>query len=245
MPNWNEFRNTYLQLPWLFPLVIRDRHYDRVLKSRPRTFTDNVQRALEKLLWFWPRVIDATPWAAGSIGKPQTPLNYTTIDQDARVLLEWVERVSPDRNAPILDLGCNCGRHIVHLAERGYQKVTGVDAMGAAIALFAERSPEVFREREIHHDLFQRFLLSQPDGRFELTYSHGATIEMVHPSFDIVAHLCRVTRRHICLILHERDAFPRDWLTQFAKKGFVLLHGERPMSPDSRASLIILRRCET
>ncbi len=242
MPEWARFRNTYLQAPWLFPLVIGDRQFDAALENRPRTFADKAQRALERLLWFWPRVIEATPWASGAAGRLQTPFNYTAIDGDARLLLEWVERVCPDRDAAILDVGCNCGRHLIELARRGYGNLTGVDAMGSALALFAEQAPDVYRACRIHHDLFQRFLMRQPDESFDLTYSHGATIELVHPSFDIVAHLCRVTRRFICLILLENDAFRRDWLRQFARNGFTLLHGRRPIAPGSGASLIVLQR---
>ena len=240
--DWVRFRNTHLHLPWLFPLVIGNRHFDAVLDGRPRSLRDQAQRALEKLLWFWPRVIDASVWARGAPGKLQTPLNYTMLDANARLLLDSVERVCLDRDASILDVGCNCGRHVIHLAQRGYRNLIGVDAMGSALAHFAERAPEVFRNAEIHHDLFQRFLARQPDNRFDLTYSHGATIELVHPSFDIVKHLCRVTRSHICLILHEDVKFRRDWLQQFARHGFTLIRGARPIGPDNEASLIVLQR---
>jgi SAM-dependent methyltransferase len=241
MPDWIRFRNTHLQLPWLFALVIGDRQFELVLNGRPRKFLDQFQRALERLLWFWPRVIDASVWAKGAPGQPQTPLNYTTLDADARLLLEWVERVCPDREAPILDLGCNCGRHLTHLAERGYRNLTGVDAMRSALALFAERAPEVFHKADVHRDLFQRFLQRQPDGRFAVTYSHGSTIELIHPSFDIVAHMSRVTQRHICLILNENEVYRRAWIEQFARTGFTLIHG-RPIPPDIGWSLVILAR---
>jgi SAM-dependent methyltransferase len=239
--DWPHFRNTHLQLPWLFPLVIGNRQFDAVLDGRPRNLRDQAQRALERLLWFWPRVIDASVWAQGAPGKPQTPLAYTALDAYALLLLDWVERVCPDHDAPILDLGCNCGRHLVELAARGYRNLTGVDAMRSALALFAERTPDVFNEAEIHHDLFQRFLARLPDARFMVTYSHGSTIELVHPSFDVVAHMSRVTRGHICLILNENELYRRAWIEQFARSGFALVHREPPIAP-SGSTLIILAR---
>lgn len=242
MTDWIRYRNTHLQLPWLFPVVIGDRQFDAALANRPRTFADKVQRALERLLWFWPRVIEARGWAAGAAGKGWAPQNYATMDADGERLLGWVERVCPARDAAILDLGCNCGRHMIYLAGHGYTNLTGVDAMGSAIELFAQHAPDVFPKVAVHHDLFQRFLMRQPDRVFDLIYSHGATIELVHPSFDIVAHMCRVTRRNICLILLENDGFPRDWVGQFARHGFALLHGERPMAPGSGASLLVFQR---
>jgi SAM-dependent methyltransferase len=242
--DWQRFRNTHLQLPALFPLVIGDRQFDAVLNGRPRDLRDYAQRALERLLWFWPRVIDATVWVNGAPGKAQTPLGYTALDPCALLLVDWIERVCPERHAPILDIGCNCGRHLIELAARGYRNLTGIDAMRSALALFAERAPDVFNKAEIHHDLFQRFLARQPDARFAVTYSHGSTIELVHPSFDIVAHMCRVTQRHVCLILNENELYRRAWVEQFARSGFALIHGERPLAPGGpdASSLLILRR---
>lgn len=242
MLNWIRFRNTYLQVPWLFPAVIGDRQFDAVLQNRPRRLDDYVQRVLERVLWFWPRVIEARGWVAGAAGKAWAPQNYAKMDADGERLLGWVERVCPARDAAILDVGCNCGRHMIYLAHHGYTNLTGVDAMGAAIELFARHAPDVFPKASVHHDLFQRFLMRQPDRAYDTTYSHGATIELVHPSFDIVAHLCRITRRNICLILLENDGFPRDWIGQFARHGFKLLHGDRPMAPESRASLLVFQR---
>jgi SAM-dependent methyltransferase len=241
--DWLRFRNTHLYFPWLFPLVIGDRQFSAVLDGRPRTLRDQIQRALERLLWFWPRVIDARVWAAGGPGKPQTPYNYTTLDANGRLLLDWVERVCPNRDAPILDLGCNCGRHLIHLAARGYSSLTGVDVMRNALAHFADRAPEIFSTANIHHDLFQRFLVGQPDKRFDLIYSHGATIELVHPSFDIVKQLCRVTRSHICLIVVETEKYRRDWVRQFARHGFTLKYGVA-VAPDSEVNMIVLQRAE-
>lgn len=242
MSDWVRFRNTYLQAHWLFPLIVKDHHFDAVLEGRPRTLAGTIQRAFEKVLWFWPRVIDATIWAHGAPGKLQTPHNYTKIDADAKLLLDWVERVSPDRNARILDVGCNCGRHMIELWDRGYRNLVGVDAMKSAIALFAERAPAIFKATEVHNDLFQRFLMKQPDRSYDVLYSHGATIELVHPSFDIAAHMCRIARSHICLLLSPDNVFRREWLKQFTSHGFVLAYSEQPIAPDSDLSLIILQR---
>lgn len=240
MVDWIEFRNTYLQLPWLFPWVISDRSFDAVLAGKPREGRGLVQRVLERLLWFWPRVVDATMWAVGEPGRPQTPENYMTLDKYGVTLLDWVKKVCPDRDAPIADIGCNCGRHVIELAASGYRNLTGVDAMQSAIALFAQRAPAVFGQAKIHNDLFQRFLMRQADRSFDTIYSQGSTIELVHPSFDVVAHMARVTRRHICLVIQNGEAYRRNWLKQFASQGFSPLHVEPMHGGD--LTLLVLQR---
>ena len=245
MTDWVKFRNTHLQASWLFPLVIDDRSFDAILAGRPREARGVIQQILERTLWFWPRVVDATAWATGQPGKPQTPENYKEIDAHALLLLDWVKRVCPDGDAPIADIGCNCGRHIIELASAGYRNLTGVDAMGSALAMFEARAPTVFAQAKIHHDLFQRFLMRQPDRHFDTIYSHGSTIELVHPSFDVVAHMGRITRGHICLILTEGEYFRRDWLGQFARRGFLPIHIERVTNPENGSNLVVLRRAST
>ena len=112
--------------------------------------------------------------------------------------------------------------------------------MRSAIAFFEQRAPQAFAQAKIHNDLFQRFLMRQPDLSFDTIYSQGSTIELVHPSFDIVAHMSRVTRSHICLVVQEGEVYRRDWLKQFAQRGFVPLHIE-PMQ-NGELTLLILRR---
>jgi SAM-dependent methyltransferase len=242
MLDWQTFRNTHLQLPWLFQLVVGDRDFDRVLKGHPPSFHDYVQRAFQRCLWFWPRVIDAAPWAAGAVGKAATPSNYMHIDADAQLLLNAVMEECPDRSASLLDLGCNCGRHITYLAKQGYRNLAGVDVMSEAISLFARTEPEIFRRANIQHDFFQRFLLRAADRQYDLTYSHGATIELVHPSFNVVEHIANVTKSKICLLLHEKHGYPRDWISQFSHHGFVLKRSQPIHTNNSGVRLVVLHR---
>src|SRR5215467_1590106 len=74
---WQSFRNTFLQAPFLFDLIINDKRFDDLLSQRPSSLiTSKLQRLLEKCFWFWPRIVDAKAWANGAEGRPQTPLNY-------------------------------------------------------------------------------------------------------------------------------------------------------------------------
>jgi len=131
---------------------------------------------------------------------------------------------------------------VIALYEACYRNLVGVDAMRSAIALFAERAPAAFSGSEIHHNLFQRFLMRQPDGRFELTYWHRSTIELVHPAFDVVAHICRVTRCHVCLLITESEYFRRAWTRQFDRRGFRPVRSEPLRDPVNGAKLFIFSR---
>jgi SAM-dependent methyltransferase len=247
---WQRFRNTFLQLPFLFSWIVRDRDFDDLLAGRkpsgPKAF---VRRALEKLLWFWPRIIDARDWSQAGEGHHFAPQNYVTIDIPAQVLLAEIMRYAPDPRTEFLDLGCNSGRHLNALYQAGYRRLAGVDVMRNALETFRTTFPAAAASAKITHDLFQRFLRRQADLSYDLVYSHGATIELVHPSFDIVRHLARIARKHVVLYVHEHGhAYPRMWDYQFRRHGFYMVRAERPAGQFTGAalegSLLVFQRLE-
>lgn len=227
------FRNSYLTPGWLFPMVIGHSQFERALLGEP---APKLQHALEKL-WFWPRISDVEQWTNGK----RNYQAYAKVDDDARLLLEWVKKLAPHPRSVILDLGCNCGRHIKALAADGYTQLIGVDANSSALANIS-RGICQNGNVTLWCDLIQRYLSKARDRSVLMTYSHGQTIELIHPSFDVVKHLCRITRNYIVLILLENDGYRRNWLTQFKKHGFNIHYLQRPIRPGDGASLIVLER---
>jgi SAM-dependent methyltransferase len=244
--------NTFLAFPFLFDLVIKDRDFSDLMEGRVRRDLPYLlQRLLQKALWFWPRIIDAKTWVEGRSGTMRTPENFIALDAySSRALCDAVERYASGKDARILDLGCNVGRHLDQMRWRGFTDLTGVDAMGAALERMTVEFPETARAAHLHHDLFQRFLRNQPDAAFDVLYSHGATVDLVHPSFDIVKQMCRVTSGHVILILNEIFVQPysRLWTYEFGRHGFFLREARRPAADippaDSSAipSLLVYRR---
>jgi SAM-dependent methyltransferase len=164
-------------------------------------------------------------------------------------LLDAVMAYAAGTEAAILDLGCNCGRHLNALYQAGYRDLTGVDAMAGALDVFRREFTDAAACSKLSHDLFQRFLSRQQDRSYDIVYSHGATLELVHPSFDIVRHICRITRRHVVLFLNEHaHAYPRFWIYEFRRRGFYLVDALRPAgqlsSMDLAASLLVFQRIE-
>jgi SAM-dependent methyltransferase len=243
--------NTFFTFPFLFEFVVKGRHFAALRENRNRRDLPYLlSRLLQKTLWFWPRIIDARTWAEGGLGKERTPERFVTYDLSSQELCDAVERYASAKDARILDVGCNAGRHLNRLHERGFTNLSGVDVMRAALEHMRVEFPAAAKVVHLHHDLFQHFLLGQPDRHFDVVYSHGATIELVHPSFDVVRHLCRIARDHVVLILDEshRMIYPRFWSYEFSRNGFFLREARRPVGgiPPKQfyASLLVYRRFE-
>jgi len=248
------FRNTYLHPPlWLFTKFVGDDSYDDVLKavpSRPRAglsrmlnLGPRLRRQLLKILWFWPRINDARAWAYANSDSNWKPTLY--LRSEPRRLLQRVMDVA-EKDWSILDLGCNSGADLNLLYHGGWTNLFGVDAGRRSLELFEVEYPETYSSSAITWDLFQRFLLRTQDGSFDLTYSNGATIELVHPSFPIVAEICRVTKRSVMLEIYEHgDPYPRHYVGQFKRAGFELTYAMRPPNPTQSSSLLQFTRMTT
>ena len=247
---WNQFKNSFLTPRFLFQLIINDQDYNDVLNNRPKTnLRWFINRFLSKLLWFWPRIIEAQIWADDSENAHYDPNYYLEYDECSELLVNNVDFYADGYEIRILDLGCNIGRHLHALHELGYKNLVGVDAMPKAIKKFQVDFPEVAKDCKIHHDLFQRFLLKQPDQSIDILFTRGATIELVHPSFNIVKYMCAITKRHIILIIHETNQkYSCLYSHEFARHGFVLIKALRPVSQvlesdrNNNASLLVYQR---
>ncbi len=219
---WRRLFNSYLQPHWLYDLVVREHHHDFVLNGSGQPPVDlRIHWQIAKLLPFWPRITEARAWTQAARGGQHDPSTYTEWGPDTSIAPDWVMAFEPDRNATILDLGCNVGRHLNHLFEHGYRKLHGVDASGAALELMRERFPGLAAVATVKHDLFQRFLARAADAAYDVVYTNGITIESVHPAFPLVHHLTRITRKHVVLLIEDREPpYPRFWASEFERHGF-------------------------
>lgn len=251
LERWRIFRNTRLNLPtWFFRTVVRNSVYDSILNDplrptrsglgRIRNIKRRARRLLLAIVWFWPRASDANLWAQADFTSNWSPELY--LRSEPRRLLKMVMDQTP-KNAAILDLGCNSGADLNILALSGWRNLSGVDAGRAALELFSEQFPDTYALADIKRDLFQRYLIQTPNLEFDVVYSNGSTIELVHSSFPIVKELCRVTRNSIFIDIFERgEPYPRDYLYQFKQAGFVLTEAIRPRDLKADMSLLKFNR---
>ena len=227
------FRNSHLMGPeWLFTSVVSNDDYRSLLS--PATTSSvrpgAVRRALRRAKpWFWPRITDAGAWVESTESVGWNPNSY--LRETPRHLLRYLLATS-SQDMSVLDLGCNCGSDLDVLRREGYTHLFGVDAGRDALRLFQQHFPETWELADLRHDLFQHYLLTAPTGFVDILHSHGATIELVHPSFPVIRHMCRVASKGIYLqISEDGHSYPRDYIGEFARHGFVIRHAER-FSPE-------------
>lgn len=228
-PDYNvfrRFRNTFLQLHCLWPRNAKSAFYAKETGNhQKRSLLFRLKTRLLRLLWFYPRVPDATYWT-----EERDPADYVQVSEDNRFLVDEVAGKASGFDAPILDMACNCGRHLHLLDEMGFSRLHGVDISKRAIDYMDYAFSGLSRRVKAEHSTIQEYLLRQESRAFEICFTLGATVELVHPSFPLVRELARVTQSYVILMIGEEMPFgyPRFWEYEFNRQGFIAEKVLRP-----------------
>ncbi len=205
---WQKFFNSFLKLPL--------RRYIRVIKKRGKMKSRQQH-------WLSPKI---------------SPADYRELAPTSHSMLSEIKKRASNRKAPILDLGCNCGRHLNALFQGEFDNLYGVDINQFALDQGKKYFPELFDKAKFTCQSFEDYLPTVKDNFFEIVFTHGTTIEEVSSQFSLAKQLARITKHYLVLanIDVSGGAFPRFWVYEFERAGFALiklLQPEFEWSPDS------------
>lgn len=208
---WRRLCNTVFRAPWVYELFIRRKVH----------------------------ALGASYWAARKADGKRGIADYIALAPTSHPLLEEVvARTGGKTDAVILDLGCNVGRHLNALHERGYAHLYGVDVNASCAEAMRQHFNSLSRTVTVRWESFETFLPAIADDFFDVVFTHGKTIEHVHPGFRLVREVCRVTKDYVILgnVGFSTGSYPRFWIHEFERNGFALvklLQPEREWAPDS------------
>ena len=232
-----KIKNSFLS-PRLHNLLIKKKHYEIVLSGQ---YKETIIKKFLKFFYFYPKLKEANTWAKGDIGNYRD-YNYfeklrPNIDE---FTLDKIFELTEDKNQPVLDLGCNQGRHIRYLYNKGLKNLYGVDVMKSALKYFEEKYSDIYKNSNLECDFFQRYLNKTKDNFFYNTFTFGATIEIVHPSYDLIKEMVRVTRKNIILLISENGHwYPRFYVYEFKKNKTKLVYYKKV---NDRLTLLIFEK---
>ena len=137
----------------------------------------------------------------------------------------YIEYISQkiDLNNCILDICCNQGRHLKALHRKGFRNLIGVDIMLDAVNILKES--EEYSEGGIFVEcaLSQSFINNSEASSFDYAITFSATIELIHPGFDIFKELYRVVNKGFIFIINENGhTYPRFYRYQINSNGFKI-----------------------
>ena len=125
-------------------------------------------------------------------------------DETSETLRETFERVL-DAGASILELGCSSGRHLAHLHEHGFERLSGIDLNADAFDVMAEAYPDLADAGTFHHGAIEEVVREFEDGRFDAVYS-VETLQHVHPDAEwVFEEVARITDEVLVTVENEGE----------------------------------------
>ena len=128
-----------------------------------------------------------------------------------------------DLNDSIIDICCNQGRHLKALHRKGFRNLNGVDIMFDAVEMLKQSQEYTDGGIYVECNLAQSFLSNSKDFSFDYAITFSATIELMHPGFDIFRELYRVLNKGFIFVINENGhTYPRFYRNQINSRGFEI-----------------------
>lgn len=132
-----------------------------------------------------------------------------------------------DDDARILEVGCSAGRHLAHLHEHGFDRLTGVEINEDARSVMAETYPELYADADLHFASLQSVLPELEADSFDAAYA-VETLQHVPPEDEwVFAELARVVGDVLVTVEIETpaaDAEPENDRVNYVDDGVPLYY---------------------
>ncbi len=184
---------------------------------------NSIYHKITSRIWFFPSMHLSKFWVSAGKGGDRGYTTFMKIDDKADFVVSNLKKIIKNKEAPILDIGCNVGRFLNELEKYGCNNLTGIDINNLAIKDSYDVYPNLVNKADMKCTTIQEFLLNSKDDAFDLIYTYGATVELVHPTFPLVKNLSRVSRKYVCLFISENQSYVRFWEIEFLMNNYSLI----------------------
>ena len=160
-------------------------------------------------------------WKDESVNKSDWYKKNTTLE------VKFIDYVLQNTNIDdsILDVCCNQGRLLFALRKAGYKSLFGFDIMKPAIEKLKNNKNYNSKFFTIEECLAQDYFDDKKAKSIDWAITYSATIELIHPEFDIFRELSRVVRKGMFLVINEHGhTYPRFYRHLHRVNGFKILN---------------------
>ena len=172
--------------------------------------------------------------------KKHKPKNYLKLQNSSFFLINCLkEKINllkkySINNLSVLDMCCASGRHLDALQQIFRNEI---DYCGFEInqtnELYTEKFfPELFLNSSIEYCDIKEFYFKNKR-KFSISFTHGRSIDLVNPNFDLIKSICDCTEYYVILTNLSNKAstsYSRFWDHEFDRNGFKL---EKHLEPES------------
>ncbi len=148
------------------------------------------------------------------------PALYVTHDESVELLFQDV-LPGIDKDAAILEIGCNAGRNLNYLHGKGYRNLYGIEIGIKAEDAMAQHFPDLYKDVHLTIGNAYEEIIKLPSAHFELVFAHSVLVNIAPKWNGIFQEMARVARTFILTMESEGSytAYPRDFEKMFKKAG--------------------------
>ena len=216
-----------------------------IIKIIKKDYKNNFEKKLyfleyiSKFLWFIPNNYQKRYWYFADKNQKHDYTKYIHMSGSTNKFVNEIKNYSNSKDK-LLDICCNVGRFLDDLNKGGFNDLYGFDINLKAINEMQKIFPNI-NHKKIKCATAEEYLSSVDDNFFDITYTYGATIELIHPSFPLIKQISRITKKYfICNISENGHAYPRFWRYEFKKNKFKIV--KSTLSKDSETTLFVLKK---
>lgn len=137
-------------------------------------------------------------------------------------MLEHIRKYA-DKDASILEIGCNVGRNLWVLHQGGFHNLSGIEINREAVEMLRAKFPGMAKQADIKCGAVESIIREIPGNSYDVVFTM-AVLEHIHEdSAWIFGEMARVTRRYIITLEDEVAVswrtFSRNYRKVFEKVG--------------------------
>ncbi len=181
-----------------------------------------ILKKIKRLIWDDSKSIDRVHkyWVQPDDGTNK-PIDYTKRVEKSEFLFKQIQQFSPQMR--ILEIGCNVGRNLNFLFEKGYKNLSGIEISENAIEQMQIVFPSMFNQIKVFNSSVEDIIKSPELDKFDLIFTM-AVMEHIHSDSNwIFAELAKLSEKYIITIEDEKSIswkhFPRNYKKVFEKIG--------------------------
>ena len=155
-------------------------------------------------------------------GDKNSPEKYVAPLERSKLIYEYIKKYST-KESSLLEPGCNVGRNLNYLFEKGYTNLTGIEINNNALELLKTTYPKLSDKVHLLNSSFEE-ILPKIKSQFDLVYTM-AVLEHIHTESEwIFKELARMTKKFLIIMeaetVNHPRFFPRNYQEIFENFGF-------------------------
>ena len=160
-------------------------------------------------------------WEIQDRDTTHSPEVYTKAESSTFAMFKELLEVL-DKQAFLIEIGCNAGRNLNYLLEQGYKNLAGIEINPLAVHdVMKEYFPELYRVGTFYTGSANTEIKKIEDGKYDVVFAHSVLIHIEPRERSLFYDMVRISSKYIVIFSQENvdTQYPYDFKKLFEGLG--------------------------